>query len=166
MTLRSGGVLLGRVCYKRGCPILFPRRPPNSQFQVASHWSFQIQIEIIQSLPLWKFGAAYTVTERVDMELPATGWINCLTVCLMVGWPVGAHRSAAHRWPWATRGRLPTVGRSRTLPQNVRISIARGCPLECFWKTLFQQKNLGQPFSWGFWGRLILPPNFSIVGPV
>ena len=31
-----------------------------------------------------KFGAAHTVTERLDMELPATGWINCST--LPHGW--------------------------------------------------------------------------------
>ena len=31
MTLCSGGVLSGRVCYKQGYPILFTRKPPNSQ---------------------------------------------------------------------------------------------------------------------------------------
>ena len=31
MTLRSGGVMLGRVCYKRGYPVLFTRKLPNSQ---------------------------------------------------------------------------------------------------------------------------------------
>ena len=35
-----------------------------------------------------------------------------------------------------------------------------------FLKNTFSKKNLVQPFSWGFWGRLILPPNFSMVGPV
>ena len=36
------------------------------------------QIELVQGLPLWKYGAAHTVTEGLDMELPATGWnIGC-----------------------------------------------------------------------------------------
>ena len=44
--------------------------------------------------------------------------------------PWASHRGpwAAHRGPWAARRGLPTVGRSRTSAQNVRIFIARGCP--------------------------------------
>ena len=34
----------------------------------------------------------------------------------------------AHLGPWAACQGLPTVGRLRTLAQNVRIFIARGCP--------------------------------------
>ena len=64
------------------------RLTPNSK---SPHTGLFSQIEILQGLPIGKFGAAHTflftvtVTEGLDMELPATGWINCLTVCLLVG---------------------------------------------------------------------------------
>ena len=93
MTLSSGGVLCwGGSATNWAALSCFQGSQRTPNFKLPRTGLFN-QIELVQGLPLWKFGAAHTVTEGLDMELPATGLINCLTVCLLVGWPVGAHKS-------------------------------------------------------------------------